>query len=141
LPLSLRRSGRRLAAWIMTRRAEPQATRRAASGKDSALPDSQACFHCQYSAMFRYLRPVDQSSSFSISTAPINLTAESSFGNILITRSRLRISSLSLSAQLVVRSLLRRHSGRTITAIASSKPSSSLSIALGARSPKSARSR
>jgi hypothetical protein len=98
----------------------PQATQSGASDRDSAWPDSQACFHCQYSAMLRYLRPVDQSSSLSISTAPSSLTAESSFGNILITRSRLRISSLSLSTQLVVLSLFRRHWGKTITAIASS---------------------
>lgn len=77
-------------------------------------------------------RPAEQASSCSNSTAPSNRRADSPFGKMRMTRLRRRISRLRRSSPFVPRSLRRYGSGRFITAMASSNPLSSRSMALGA---------
>ena len=87
--------------------------------------------HSMNSSMSRYFRSC-QTSFCSAGKAPIRRKADSSFGKMRMTRSRRRISSLSRSYILVVRSLRRYFSGRAMTAMASSNPSSIQATAFAA---------
>ena len=100
----------------------------------SPIDSASSClFLCnRYSVISKYLFPVVHDSSISTSTAPISLNADSSPLNIPMTLSRLLISRFRRSTAFVVRNLRLMPSGSVMIAIASSKPASSLSIALGA---------
>ena len=98
---------------------------------EEVLNDS-CFFHSWYSVMSRYFFPVLHCSWNSERRAPMRRMAESSFGKIRITRSRRRISSLSRSWELVLRSRTRYFLGKVKMFNVSSNPSSRHSMALGA---------
>ena len=82
------------------------------------------------SSISRYSRSC-QISFYSASKVLIRRRADSSLGKMRITRSRLLTSSFKRSCIFVLRNRLRYFSGRLITAMASSNPSSMHSTDLG----------